>query len=454
MEIIQRIHDKFLQVAEIVLNELEEGVDYTEFQRKLKEKLNNLGAEVCQEVLEASDQHLRENKHKREGWNIERQDPKTVVSPFGEVTYTRTYYRHKQTAKYAYLVDEKAGFTPHTRIDPALKADLVEHSTELSYRKSVHESSRHAQGAEVSAQSVLNAIRSSGLHKVADEDEKPRRRLKTLYIEADEDHVSCQDGTNFIAPLIYVHEGKENGRLQNPHYFSGKDPEALWDEVIDYIHDSYEAENIEKIFIAGDGASWIKWGCELIPGSIFLLDRFHLTKYIKAATVPHKDLEKEMWKAINDCSLSSVREVLKKANKRAKTANKLEAVRKCRTYMINHWEGIEAYKKHPEALGCSAEAHVSHILSARLSSRPMGWSKKGAYQMARLRVVKANGNDVKKQYLEQAAGNASILEVSKKEIQRQRSLQKQTLNEALDNLPALRKSNGPLSTILRAIKSA
>ena len=27
--------------------------------------------------------------------------------------------------------------------------------------------------------------------------------------------------------------------------------------------------------------------------------------------------------------------------------------------------------------GCSAEGHISHVLSARESSRPMGWSKKG-----------------------------------------------------------------------------
>lgn len=33
-------------------------------------------------------------------------------------------------------------------------------------------------------------------------------------------------------------------------------------------------------------------------------------------------------------------------------------------------------------VGCSAEGHVSHILSARLSSRPMAWSQQGAEKMA------------------------------------------------------------------------
>jgi len=45
-------------------------------------------------------------------------------------------------------------------------------------------------------------------------------------------------------------------------------------------------------------------------------------------------------------------------------------------------------------MGSSAEGQVSHIFAARLSSRPMGWSKIGADKMARLRVYKANGGKV------------------------------------------------------------
>ncbi|MGP1569912.1 MAG: UPF0236 family transposase-like protein [Eubacteriales bacterium] len=43
--------------------------------------------------------------------------------------------------------------------------------------------------------------------------------------------------------------------------------------------------------------------------------------------------------------------------------------------------------------GCSAEGYVSHILSGRLSSRPMGWSKKGVDKVSKLRAFKANGGD-------------------------------------------------------------
>ena len=44
--------------------------------------------------------------------------------------------------------------------------------------------------------------------------------------------------------------------------------------------------------------------------------------------------------------------------------------------------------------GCSAEGHVSHVLSSRMSSRPMGLSKCGAGKMGRLKAYFYNGGDM------------------------------------------------------------
>ena len=51
--------------------------------------------------------------------------------------------------------------------------------------------------------------------------------------------------------------------------------------------------------------------------------------------------------------------------------------------------------KHKDGVkGSSTEGHVSHILSSRMSSRPMGWSRLGAEKMARLRAYWLNGGDM------------------------------------------------------------
>lgn len=58
-------------------------------------------------------------------------------------------------------------------------------------------------------------------------------------------------------------------------------------------------------------------------------------------------------------------------------------------YILNNVEGIKnLYRNKKELHGCSAEGHVSHIYSDRMSSRPMGWSTTNINNMSRLRIAK------------------------------------------------------------------
>ena len=76
------------------------------------------------------------------------------------------------------------------------------------------------------------------------------------------------------------------------------------------------------------------------------------------------------------------------------TETKLKSVLDAKTYILNHWQGIMVRIKNPDVIGCSAEGHISHTFSARMSSRPMGWSEHGANQMCKLRCYKANGGKI------------------------------------------------------------
>ena len=37
------------------------------------------------------------------------------------------------------------------------------------------------------------------------------------------------------------------------------------EEVLTYIENNYDTEYLEKVYLSGDGASWIKTGLEWIP---------------------------------------------------------------------------------------------------------------------------------------------------------------------------------------------
>lgn len=45
-------------------------------------------------------------------------------------------------------------------------------------------------------------------------------------------------------------------------------------------------------------------------------------------------------------------------------------------------------------MGCCQEGQVSHVLSERLSTRPMAWSKDGADKMSKIRAFKENKGNI------------------------------------------------------------
>ena len=73
-------------------------------------------------------------------------------------------------------------------------------------------------------------------------------------------------------------------------------------------------------------------------------------------------------------------------------------------------------------VGSSTEVHVRHVLASRMSSRPMGWSKKGVENMSQLRACWWNKEDMlalvryKKKPLEKASGAEEFLTIT--EIER------------------------------------
>jgi len=373
-------------VAELTLEMLGSGIDFLSFQEKLRQELNNLGQEILKEVIEEKDTYLREHPEERPGWQIERRDDvKTVLTIFGQVTYRRTYYRHRETGERMYLVDRLIGYGPHKRIDPLVEARAIETAVELSYRRSGEEMGVNNREGKISGEAVKRVIHNFTLEEMPEPPEK-KRRLRFLYVEADEDHVAGQDKKSHMPRLVYIHEGKEQVgekrfRLKRPYYLAGlyTDVDELWLTVLSYVEEHYDLSVLEQIYLCGDGDRWIKKGLEFLPKSVFVLDLFHLDKYLVGALGRASDSYKEIWGALRKGDQVRVEAVLRRASKVAVSPNQKKAVRDCLRYIRLNWDGIMAYQLYPDAqLGVSAEGHVSHILSARMSSRPMAWSAKGA----------------------------------------------------------------------------
>lgn len=438
-QIMQKVTRDYTKNLETLI---EEKKDISKFVLEMKKSLDEVGTELVGKALEIVDDVVRESKDRKKEYYIERRnDEKSLLTTFGEVKYKRTYYKNKKDGSYRYLSDEIVGIAVHDRMDLSYEANLIEKSLEISYEKSGKQNPLNSQ---VSKQTVMNSIRKLGNIENSDvKVNQSKKIVNTIYIEADEDHVAMQYGKNKQIKLIYVHEGREEvskGRykLINPRYFTGslKNNEDLWLEVADYLEDAYELEKINKIYLSGDGAKWIKEGLNWIKGSEYVLDYFHLAKYVRKATAHMPEFFNEIiWHYINDLNKKSVIGMLNVIIEQTEKESKKEAIKDSKKYIINNWKGIKN-RYQEQYCGCSAEGHISHILSSRLSSRPLGWSLIGADQMARLRVYNENGGniyDIMSLRKEENNKEQRMLKLEKRVIKKKLK----TTLETLDNIPAI-----------------
>lgn len=397
-------------------------VDYSSDMTKIAEMVQGvtkgvveLGLSIIAEEWESYDELLRKRKDLRPEWYVVRRDENTLLTSLGSVRYHKTLFKNKVTGEYEYLLDRIMGLEKHARLTEDAEAQLLKEAVQTSYRRGGESAS--ISGDAVSKETVMNKIHA--LHFPKAEPQKEKKTLKYLYIDADEDHVSLQyinekgdikkPRTNTIMPkLIYVYEGitNENGRneLINKRHFGGvyeggKEIEQLWKEVWDYIEASYDINAIKKVYINGDGAAWIKSGQKLIPKGKFVLDRFHMHKYIIGATSHLKDsvedARSELYRAVYKKQKKDAEKVFEKILGVTEGEGKQKTVEAAKTYILENWAGIMQWVKDKnKEIECSAEGHVSHILADRMSSRPLGWSKTGADKMSRLRIYERNGGSM------------------------------------------------------------
>lgn len=457
MDIVRLVDTKILLVAERILEVLGGGVDYLTFEAELKKELDNLGCEILKEVLEALEQKVYESEERKRNWVVERKnDRKSILTPFGNLTFRRNYYRRKNGKGYKYLVDEQVGITPHMRVGVNLKASLAETSCSSSYEAATVQISRHNTEIKLSRQTVANCVREFKAKEAQGTEQK--RCVAALYIEADEDHIKVRGRSGAQARLIYVHEGVEEHprrHLKNARYFTtvDKEPEAFWTEIGNYIADHYELSSIKEIYLSGDGARWIQAGKEYIPGAIFILDKFHLAKYIVKATAHAPGLRPAVYKAIQSLNKQAVLDKLHEALELAEKPPRRKRIQDTIRYIENNWDGIESSVKHPN-VGCSAEGHVSHILSERLSSRPMAWSLTGAGNMASMRAVRANGESVYEHYLAKKKLAPAVIKLEQ-EVERGLKQVKEKMlgKENRGNMPLLNGKNSLASIALKGLSN-
>lgn len=441
-QIIQEMIIKSInEVTKRVVKILKDGEDFVDLVENIKEVTDKLGREICQTILESVDESIKKNSSRKKYWHVERRaDKKTILTKLGEIEYYRTYYCSKKGDKYRYLTDDIFGIVSHEKIDKGLEAKVIELASEISYSKSGKEACK----VEISGQTVMNKVRNLNSIKIERIPDK-KKEIEYLYIEADEDHVALQGGGCATPRIIYIHEGKvtkgKRNSLVEPYYVSclKAKPETIWEEVYEHIRINYDVDKLKRIYISGDGANWIKTGLDVIPKSRFVLDRYHMNKYVIKACANNLEYRPKLWRSLNLADKEGFKKLIDELYSKTESENKKEEITDVKKYMLNNWEGIEiqAYEA-GRVLGCSAEGHVSHLLSARMSSRPLGWSREGVDCMSRLRAFIKNGGKVY-DFLKWQQNDKKIGPIGKKILREAQKAVKRKFNEGINNIEILKR---------------
>jgi len=421
-----------------------------EIEKNLKEKTDKYLREIIKVYLEGIDEAIAQDKVNRakKGYVVERKaDKREIYTVFGNLEFNRRYYKNKLYGQYEYLLDKAVGIENYDRVSGTVSAALVEYATEVSYQKS----SKYVCNGDISRQTVKNKIRQVEGLKI----EAPKEKIKVKYIhvEADEDHVSLQDGTNTIVPLISIHEGivrnGKRGKCINIHHISsyGKSIDELWQQAAEWIYTCYDEDSIEKIYLHGDGAAWIKKGLEYLPKSYFVLDKYHLNQALKEVSCGDEMLCAKLKDAIDEADKEYFKQLCREIRSRTESESGKEKIERLRRYILKNWEGVAIYQDY-NSMGSNTEGHISHVLSYRLSSRPMGWSRSGLRSMAELRAYHCNGGIVESKHIKKTQDSYRL---TKKTLVQVTSRFKKVSRERLNNITVL--NYGKVSQLSRLLKN-
>lgn len=356
---------------------------------------------------------------------------KNFVTLFGEITFKRRYYYDTTSNEYFFFTDLFLGLSKRKHFDPFVCAEICEQATTESYSKTGKIIANKI-GKRISNNININRATARNIVLAFNPEYNEindLKRVEKLFIMLDEKFIGSQfnEGKDFMTKASVIFEdyekeysykkketSKTRYKLVNPHACASID-NTLLEDTIDYIYNNYDVNHIKEINFMGDCAKWIKefpksnWFKFTSDTKVqFAMDNFHFKQaLINLTTKKNNDIYEALLESVNSNNKKDFKlliEQFKDLNQ-----DRIETIENKEKYILNNWKERQTYLNN-KYMRCSMESHISHILADLFTARPKAYSKKGLNHLLKLRLLKVNGTDIKKLYLNKLINPSEINE--------------------------------------------
>lgn len=412
------INEIIKTTTNITMNSIDNVFNYINLIKSFDNIVNKSIIMSIKTFLEQLDNSYTNSPERKRKYDIKDYCSRTILTIFGEITFKRHFFKSKLDGSCFCYVDRQLGLKKYQYFDPYIRSLIVEKAAQDSISAACREINElignrvylNPKFKLLSRQSARNIILDALLAEEADISiDTPEE----IYIMADEKWIATQrkeDGSKHkknshnkkvMVKSIVVFDGYAKNKrrnLLNKKVFASKD-ENIINQSLDYINKVYDVSKIKRVFIMGDGASWIKvlpqyYKFESNTEIYFGLDKFHFKQALHHLAM-NKTYENYLLNYIindNKNAFNQLVNFIKQNNPKRE-----DMINQKRDYILSHWKDIQRLYEYK--MSCPMESQISHNIASITTSRPKGYSHKMLNKILNLRLKYLNGQNIKQLYL-------------------------------------------------------
>ena len=405
----------------------EKEYSFKELEQEIYRLVCQAGAEITQQILKYKDDEIfkavDKDSYKSEGFR-----GSSIKTVYGTVPYKRRVYRtilDDGKKAYVYLLDEYLGVEKIGLISENLAEKITDLAAEAPFRETAS-TITETTGQSISPQGAWSVVQRVG-ERIDEEEDLAvnqmrcnqtigQKILPVLFEEMDGVWIRQQGEHHEKKPMQEVkvattYEGWDAGKeaenrstLVEKHIVAGiEDSKTFHEKREADIRRRYDADEIGRRIVNGDGGSWI--GEPNDPEAIIQLDPFHVHKEIRRL-IADKDAVNEIERLLQskdvEGALSYIQTYADSVSCATESDKKEKNALELLKYLSNNKDSLIPWQEReltmpdaPEGILYKAmgvqESQNCTVVTLRMKHRRMRWSHAGGNNMVKVLARKTNG---------------------------------------------------------------